>query len=95
MIILNKADNFKSNSRICDINDCMIKENRLTPREVMIAKLLYERYDYETIGEKYGISRNTVKTHVSRIYSKLNVKRKKEFLEFIDSYKFPAQLINE
>ncbi len=95
MISISARENFRAKNRICEINDCMIKENRMTPREVMIASLLYERYDYETIGAKYGISRNTVKTHISRIYSKLNVRRKKEFLAFVDNYEFPPQLINE
>jgi DNA-binding NarL/FixJ family response regulator len=45
----------------------------LTEQELRVLKLLAEGLDNATIGERLGVSRNTVKTHVHNIFSKLGV----------------------
>ncbi|MCB0760219.1 MAG: response regulator transcription factor [Flavobacteriales bacterium] len=49
------------------------EENDLTKREKEILKLLVEGYSYKMIADKCFISYATVNTHVSHIYSKLQV----------------------
>ena len=45
----------------------------LTPREREVVTLLAEGYSYAQIAGQLGISENTLKTHIKRIYSKLKV----------------------
>ena len=45
----------------------------LSPREQEVVTLLAQGYSYAQIASQLGISENTLKTHIKRIYSKLNV----------------------
>jgi len=45
----------------------------LTPREIDVLKLLAAGVSYAEIAQKLTVSTNTVKTHLKRIYSKLEV----------------------
>ncbi|MDH3958556.1 MAG: LuxR C-terminal-related transcriptional regulator [Actinomycetota bacterium] len=45
----------------------------LTLREVQVLELLVARRSYSEIGIELFVSRNTVKSHVSHIYTKLGV----------------------
>ena len=47
--------------------------DHLTPREIEILQLLAEGLSYAQISETLTITNNTLKTHIKRIYSKLNV----------------------
>jgi DNA-binding NarL/FixJ family response regulator len=51
----------------------MPPKHRLTKKENVVLTLLAAGYDNQSIMEKMGISRNTVKTHMRNIYAKLNV----------------------
>lgn len=46
-------------------------ESNLTKREVEVVKLLNKGYTYNEIAEKLKISKNTVHTHIKKIYEKL------------------------
>jgi DNA-binding NarL/FixJ family response regulator len=46
---------------------------KLTPREQEILELLSKGCYYKEIGDKLGISMNTVRTHLQHIYEKLHV----------------------
>ena len=48
----------------------------LTPHEMRLLKLLVEGYNYTTAAEELGVSYNTVKFHMRRIYEKLQVHSK-------------------
>jgi LuxR family maltose regulon positive regulatory protein len=48
----------------------------LTPRETEILHLLAEGLSYAQISEALTITKNTLKTHIKRIYSKLNVRNR-------------------
>ena len=51
---------------------------RLTPREQEILALLAEGYLYKEIGDRLGVSLNTVKRHLHAIYEKLHVQSRTE-----------------
>jgi len=46
----------------------------LTPREREILELLVEGFRYREIGERLGITLDTVRTHIRHIYEKLQVR---------------------
>ena len=50
----------------------------LTPHETRLLKLLVEGHNYTTAAEELGVSYNTVKFHMRRIYEKLQVHSKSE-----------------
>jgi LuxR family maltose regulon positive regulatory protein len=45
----------------------------LTPQELVVLRRLRHFGSYRDIARELGISRNTVKTHVSHIFTKLGV----------------------
>jgi DNA-binding CsgD family transcriptional regulator len=53
-----------------------LKELGLTPREHEILGLIAEGLSNREIGERLFISENTVKTHSSRLFDKLGVRRR-------------------
>jgi DNA-binding NarL/FixJ family response regulator len=48
----------------------------LSPHETRILKLLVDGYNFTTAAKKLGVSYNTVKFHMTRIYDKLQVHSK-------------------
>src|SRR5215470_4622601 len=50
----------------------------LTPHETRLLKLLIEGHSYTTAAEELGVSFNTIKFHMRRIYEKLQVHSKSE-----------------
>lgn len=59
-----------------------ILSEQLTPRERDVLELLVEGLDGEAIAERLGIARNTVRTHVQSILSKLQVHSRLEAAAF-------------
>jgi DNA-binding CsgD family transcriptional regulator len=53
-----------------------LKQVGLTPREHEILSLIAEGLSNREIGERLFVSENTVKTHSSRLFEKLQVKRR-------------------
>ena len=53
-------------------------EYRLTPHEVRLLKMLVEGHSYKTIAHELNSSINTIGTHMSNIYRKLEVHSKSE-----------------
>jgi len=51
---------------------------KLTPREQEIVRLLAKGYLYKEIAEQLGLSVETVRTHLHRIYEKLHVHTRTE-----------------
>lgn len=58
------------------IDDTAIESLGITPREHEILGLIAEGMSNREIGEKLFVSENTVKTHSSRIFQKLDVRRR-------------------
>lgn len=55
-------------------------EEVLTARENEVFHLLYSGLSNQAIGEKLCISQGTVKTHIAKIFHKLNIKRRSELI---------------
>jgi len=72
-------DDLPRNGKI-SFNDFLYKHN-LSKRETDVAKLMItEGLDTEEIAERLFISLPTVKTHITNIYKKFNVKKRGEFM---------------
>ncbi len=52
----------------------------LTHREIEILKYIRDGFTYKDISRRCGISRNTVHTHIKKIYQKLHAKNRKDAL---------------
>lgn len=59
--------------------------HNLTTREVDVIARLMRGKSYEGIGRDLCISGHTVKTHVSKIYAKLNVHSRDELIDYLES----------
>ena len=62
-------------------NDAAIRSLGLTPRECEILELLASGQSNKELARTLGISPNTVKTHVARVYEKLAVERRVQAIE--------------
>lgn len=62
-------------------NDAAIRSLGLSPRECEILDALAAGLSNKEIARRLGISPNTVKTHVARVYEKLEVGRRVQAVE--------------
>ena len=62
-------------------NDAAIRSLGLTARECEILQLLASGQSNKELARQLGISPNTVKTHVARVYEKLEVRKRVEAIE--------------
>ena len=62
--------------------EAIFEQYTLSPREQEVARLILEGCGNQEIGEKLFISLSTVKTHVSNVYQKFDVKNRVEFITF-------------
>ncbi len=74
---------YKLFKHIQDINDLILgkkihKYDTLTKREVMVFEQLLSGYSYKEISKNLGISVDTTRKHISRIYKKINIHSKGE-----------------
>jgi len=53
----------------------------LSQREVEVLELLSQGYSNQEIADKLFVSLNTIKTHISKIYQKLNAKRRTQAIQ--------------
>jgi DNA-binding NarL/FixJ family response regulator len=53
-------------------------EQSLTPHEARIVRMLADGDSYQDVGDRLGITVNTVRNHIRRIYEKLHVHTKSE-----------------
>jgi RNA polymerase sigma factor (sigma-70 family) len=60
--------------------------SRLTPRELEVARLVYQGLLNKEIARELGISQQTVKNHVSAIISKLSVGSRTEVARSYGAY---------
>lgn len=64
----------------------IVKElGTLTPREAQVLLYLLQHQSAETIAEKLGISRNTVKSHMAHIYEKAGVNTRQQLVDYAAS----------
>lgn len=60
---------------------------RLSDREAEIAELVVRGQTVARIAEKLGVSENTVRTHVKRVHTKLDVHSKEELANLVATFK--------
>ncbi|QLC26972.1 response regulator transcription factor [Parasphingopyxis algicola] len=64
-----------------EINDAAIASLGLTPRECEVLEQLAAGQSNKEIARSLGISPNTVKTHIARLYEKLEVQRRTQAID--------------
>jgi DNA-binding CsgD family transcriptional regulator len=62
-------------------NEAAVRSLGLSPREVEMLEALASGESNKEIARRFGISPNTVKTHVARVYEKLGVQKRVQALE--------------
>lgn len=75
--------NLRSQPNIRHIYD-NVKDRKLTPREIQIAKLVAEGLTNKTIARLFHISLQTVKNHVTTIYIKTGTRNRVQLARSID-----------
>ena len=63
------------------VNDAAIRSLELTPREYQILQRLASGQSNKELARSLDISPNTVKTHIARLYEKLEVRNRVEAIE--------------
>ena len=64
------------------LNDQRVAELGITKRELEILELIAMGLSNREIAEKLFVSENTVKTHSSRLFDKLNARRRTQAVQF-------------
>jgi DNA-binding CsgD family transcriptional regulator len=62
-------------------NEAAIRSLGLSPRECEILELLASGESNKELARRLGISPNTVKTHVAKLYEKLEVQKRVQAIE--------------
>jgi DNA-binding CsgD family transcriptional regulator len=63
------------------VNEARVQELGITPRELEILGLIARGLSNREIAETLFVSENTVKTHSSRLFEKLNAKRRTQAVQ--------------
>jgi len=63
------------------LNELKLRELEITRRELEILELIANGLSNREIAEKLFVSENTVKTHSSRLFDKLNAKRRTQAVQ--------------
>ena len=62
----------------------------LTPAETRVLELLVDGKAPTEIGIHLGISMNTVKTHLQRVYDKTGARRQADLIQLVGSLSLPV-----
>ena len=62
-------------------NEAAVRSLRISPRELEIIAALASGESNKQLARRFGISPNTVKTHVARVYEKLEVQKRVQAIE--------------
>jgi DNA-binding CsgD family transcriptional regulator len=65
----------------------IIKQNKLTPTEAIILKLLAQGLMYKEMAAIQKVNINTIKKHCKSIYKKLKVRNRTEATNYFNSRK--------
>ncbi|MBL7932542.1 MAG: DNA-binding response regulator [Bacteroidia bacterium] len=63
------------------LNEAELEKLGLSPREMEVLELMAEGLSNQEIAERLFLSLNTIKTHSTNLYVKLNVKRRTQAVE--------------
>ncbi len=80
-IYINKKSLNKPITPSLEIDQNKIKELEITPREYEVLQYISEGLSNKEIAHKLFLSESTIKTHVSNLLSKLNVKSRTQALK--------------
>lgn len=69
------------------VSSSRLKEYGLTPKEISVVELVASGKSNKEIASILDISENTVKTHISNVYKKLNINYRIELMNFIHANK--------
>lgn len=62
-------------------DDAKVAELGLTPRELEMLELMAQGFSNREIADQVFVSENTVKTHLSRVFDKLDVRRRTQAVQ--------------
>lgn len=79
-----------ASSEIEEVCNAAIEEFSLSKREGEILKYIARGYTIDNISKKLVISPYTTQTHVRHIYSKMNVHKRSELLDYINMHRSDA-----
>lgn len=79
-IIVEKAIYLKEEKEFV-LNEAELERLGLSRRELEVLQLMAQGYSNSEIGEQLFVSLNTVKTHSSKLFEKLEVKRRTQAVE--------------
>jgi ATP/maltotriose-dependent transcriptional regulator MalT len=79
--IIIEKEVYISNNHKFQINDKALDQTGLSKRELEVLGLISDGLSNEEIAEKLFISLNTIKTHTSNLFEKLEVKRRTQATE--------------
>ena len=72
---------YRTNTADFKLNEEELNKLGLSRRELEVLQLMAEGLSNQEIGERLFVSLNTVKTHTSRLFEKLDVKRRTQAIE--------------
>ena len=72
-----KTENLSST----ELNGSLVQELGLSNREMEVLQLISEGYSNQEIADQLYVSLSTVKTHVSNLFSKLDVQRRTQAIK--------------
>ncbi len=75
------AEMSTENPEILAIPEALLRESGISPREYEVLQLMAAGLSNQEIAGRLFISLNTVKTHISNIYLKLDVKRRTQAIQ--------------
>ena len=72
---------YRSNEESFQQNEAIIQQLNISQRELQVLQLMAEGNSNQEIAEKLFLSLHTIKTHTSKLFEKLDVKRRTQAVE--------------
>ena len=76
-----QPDNLSIKTNYFQCNDALILQYGISKRELEVLQLMAQGLSNQEIAEQLFVSLNTIKTHISNLFTKLNVKRRTQAIE--------------
>lgn len=64
----------------------MLKQNKLTKREIEVIFVAIKGLKHKEMALELGVITQTIKFHMTNIYRKLGIKKKKQLIKLCNSY---------
>lgn len=79
--IVRQENNLSQKSDCFKCNDSLIIQLGISKRELEVLQLMAQGLSNQEIAEQLFVSLNTIKTHISNLFTKLEVKRRTQAVE--------------